>query len=402
MGQFQLSKKHDQEDEPKEGNDNEKSQPVQKKVNPAVKKKKPPPKFRPSTFVSKPREQLAENIKISKVEYSPIINDSIIVNIRDKPLLPKVGTVLGKCKLKKRIGKGSSCLVFTALHQTLLIVVAVKVFIPDKGGNMDSLNRFRQQFKIEAQMLAKLNNPHIVRVLDFEDSQLPYIILEYIDGDSLLDLIKKNGPLSPEEACRIIYSVAEGLETAHDNGIIHRDLKPENILMSKDGGVKLADLGIARITSGFQGEIGKKERGILCGTPAYVAPEQALDSESADARSDMYSLGATFYHIITGKYPFEANSIEEMVSKHISEPLTPPNQVRKDISKQISETIEIMMNKDPRKRFEIQELKSILKSFLPSDEMDAKTKELINKQKEDGTSTVTVIRRAITNLFSKG
>ncbi len=240
MGQFRLRKKFrtNNDGESGVGNSNEEE-------------KGSANRFRPKTFIDKPREQLADVSQISKVEYSPIINDSIIVNVRDRPKLPKVGTLLGKCKLIKRVGKGSSCLVFTALHQTLQITVAVKVFIPEGKGTMESINRFRNQFKIEAQMLAKLNNPHIVRVLDFEDSHLPYIILEYIDGDSLLDLVKKNGVLTPEEACRIIYSVSEGLETAHKQGIIHRDIKPENILMGKDGAVKLADLGIARITSGF-------------------------------------------------------------------------------------------------------------------------------------------------------
>jgi serine/threonine protein kinase len=351
---------------PKKNGAKEKNEKAPMKSDQTPTRKPPPPKFRAKTFNDRPREQQVEDIPVSRIQYNPIVNDQIIINVRDKPRLPKVGAILGKCRLTKQIGKGSSCLVFTALHNTLQIIVAVKVFIPDKKGNMDSINRFRDNFKTEAQMLAKFNDPHIVRVLDFEDSHYPHIILEYVDGDSLMDLVRKNGVLRQEDACRIIYSVAEGLETAHSSGIIHRDIKPHNILMGKDGSVKLADLGVALITSGFRGGEGKEDQDILCGTPAYVAPEQALDANSASAQSDMYSLGATFYHIITGRLPFKATTIEEMISKHVSEPLTPPSQIRRDINSQISETIEIMMRKDPKQRYELSELKRVLKPYLPS------------------------------------
>ena len=192
--------------------------------------------FRPKTFVSQPRDQLVdEEGDQTAVEYNPELNESIIVKVHGKPKLPKVGSVLGKCKLIKQIGKGSSCLVFTALHQALQIDVAIKVFLPDESGGQTSLKRFRDQFKVEAQTLAKLNNVNIVRVLDFEDTTLPYMILEYVDGFSLMALIKRKGALEAVEASSMMVAVCEGLGAAHKNGVIHRDIKPENILVNKEG-----------------------------------------------------------------------------------------------------------------------------------------------------------------------
>ena len=298
--------------------------------------------------------------------------------------------------MTKQIGKGSSCLVFTALHQALQITVAVKVFLPE---NNSDIGLFREQFKTEARLLARLNNQNIVRVLDFEESSLPYVILEYVDGQSMLALIKEKGAIEVKEACRIISCVADGLETAHKNGIIHRDIKPENILLSKDGQAKLADLGIARITSGIGGTKNKVKRGMLYGTPAYVAPEQALDPEKSDHLSDVYSLGATFYHAVIGRYPFEAKTVEKMVSKHIAEPLTAPHLLRDDVPKNVSEIIEGMMKKNPKDRCGLQEVQSKLHAILSS---STANEQQISQpaMKPKKVMTTLSLRRAIAKMFS--
>ena len=348
-------------------------------------------RFRPKSFVMKPRNQTETTI----IKPVGIFKAATVIKKREeKPKLPEVGSVLGKCKLTKQIGKGSSCLVFTALHQALQITVAIKVFLPGKNSD---INRFRDQFKTEAQLLARLNNHNIVRVLDFEESALPYVILEFVDGSSMLEVIKERGAIDPMEASRIIACVADGLETAHNKGIIHRDIKPENILIGKDRQVKLADLGIARMASGIQGGANKIERGILYGTPAYVAPEQALNPETSDHFSDIYSLGATFYHSVTGRYPFEAKTVREMVSKHISEPLTPPHLVRKDLPESISRLIEIMMKKNPKERYGIQKIKSEIQDILsPKVIVDEPTTPTLSHKK---VLTTTSLRQAIKKVF---
>ena len=319
-------------------------------------------KFRPSTFVSQPRDQIrpATSIRPSTSVTGPPFVSDVVSN----PKLPEVGMVLGKCKLTKQIGKGSSCLVFTALHQTLRITVALKIFIPEKSSNV--VGRFREQFRKEAQLLARLSNPYVVRVLDFEDGELPYVILEYVDGQSMLELIRKRGTIDPLEACHLISCVAQGLEAAHKQEIIHRDIKPENILIANDGAAKLSDLGIARIQSGLQEGNDNTARGSLCGTPAYVAPEQAISPEKSDALSDVYSLGATFYHAVTGNFPYQAKTVREMVAQHITGVLTPAHHRCKNVPQNISTVIELMMKKNPNERCGLKELRSKLASILSS------------------------------------
>jgi serine/threonine protein kinase len=389
MGQFRLRKKYRADDDEHEAQVAESSKPD-----------KPSKRFRPKTLTGLTREQAVQDAPRSKIEYNPEIGDSVIVKVHDRPKLPKIGAVLGKCKLTKQVGKGSSCWVFIALHQALQIDVAIKIFVPEKNSD---IKKFRYQFKIEAQMLAKLNHPNIVRVLDFEDSGLPYMILEYVNGVTLMDRIKEVGALDSAEACRIISCIAAGLQVAHDKDIVHRDIKPENILISKDGSVKLADLGIAMLKSEFRGAQQEKTTSYgttLCGTPAYVAPEQALKPESSDALSDVYSLGATFFHTITGRYPFDAATVEEMISKHIAEPLTSPSDIRKEIPEDISELIKVMMNKDPKKRFSLHEVISVLNAISRSSEtIDDSSKMLLEAKKSKGTKGS--LKLGLTSVFSK-
>jgi len=387
MGQFRIRKKYRKEDPALQESGLDEKEGATSVLQTGSK----PQKFKAKSFVMKPRNQIvqttAKNIK--KLDEKEILTRAPIL-----PSLPKVGSVLGKCKLTRQIGKGSSCIVFTALHQALQITVAIKVFIPQEKSD---IVKFRNQFKSEAQLLARLNNPHIVRVLDFEESTVPYVILEYVEGESLLDLIKDRGAIDPLEACKIILCVAEGLETAHNNGIIHRDIKPENILIGTSGQVKLADLGLARITSGFSDLADDNDRGILCGTPAYVAPEQALDPQSSQFSSDIYSLGATLFHAVTGRYPFEAKSVEEMISKHISEPLVPLHQMRKDLPLSLPNLVEGMMKKHSRERFSLQEVKNKLQKIVAEKAEDSPQAEVVDRSKMTTTSN---IRRALFKVFS--
>ena len=189
--------------------------------------------------------------------------------------VPRVGTRLGKCLLTDIIGKGTSCIVFKGTHETLQIPVAVKVFLPQNNSEAEII---RKQFGAEAQTLAKLNHRSIVRILDFEDTQHPYLILEYVDGKSLEELLKEQGCIDYQQASYYIYCIAGGLLAAHESGIIHRDIKPANILVTQNNTAKLADLGIAHITRSAQWETMEpsKTPSALPGTPAYIAPELAF------------------------------------------------------------------------------------------------------------------------------
>ena len=283
--------------------------------------------------------------------------------------LPRVGMRLGKCLLTEVIGKGTSSIVYKGHHETLQIPVAIKVFLPQSSSHAEAL---RKQFGAEAQTLAKLNHRSIVRILDFEDGQHPYLILEYVDGKSLDELIREHGRVDYQRAAYYIYCVAGGLLTAHGSGIIHRDIKPANILLTRDDTAKLADLGIAHITCSKPWKDKDIDEGksttSLPGTPAYIAPELAFTQNYGDARSDIYSLGATFYRAVTGRYPFEGESAYMVIMKHVHEPLVPAHEVAEGVPGELSNLIQKMMAKKPEDRFQSVEdiLPDLLTLFLGS------------------------------------
>ena len=275
----------------------------------------------------------------------------------EKSYFPKIGDRLGKCIISGSIGEGSSARVFKGLHESLNIPVAIKFFSPQNERISESN---RRQFRAEARTLARLNHPHIVRVLDFEDGKVPYIVLEYVKGKSLATLIKENGRIRCQAAVLIIYRCTVALMTAHQHGIIHRDIKPANILIGHDGHAKLTDLGQAYMKANLETQQHSPRQ--FNGTPAYAAPEQVFNPKIADVRSDIYSLGATFYHTITGVYPFSADSVYEMVMKHLEEPLVPPHELQKEIPVEISECIVQMMAKKPEDRH--QTIEDLLPDFI--------------------------------------
>jgi tRNA A-37 threonylcarbamoyl transferase component Bud32 len=256
----------------------------------------------------------------------------------------EIGTFLGKCLLTEQVGQGATGLVFRALHRTLRIAVAVKVLQFD-AAQADS--RIHQRFRAEARLLAQLNHPHVVRVLDFEDdSAAPYLVLEYVEGLNLAELIHQSGQVRADRATRIILQVSEGLAAAHQRGILHRDVKPANILLTKDGTAKLADLGLA-VVVGAAGATPER----MAGTAAYMAPERAVTSPAVDHRADVYSLGCTFYHAVTGQLPFHGRGWREVLLKHAQEQPVPPHRLVPDVDPGLSAIILRMMAKDPAARF---------------------------------------------------
>jgi serine/threonine protein kinase len=270
----------------------------------------------------------------------------------DRPAAPAVraGTLLGKYLLTEQIGRGASCLVFRALHRALNLTVAIKV-MPFESDPDDPT--VREQFRAEARLQARLDHPNIVRVLDFEDeAALPYLVLEYVEGTTLAEKIACEGRLPSDQALKIILQIVEALAAVHQMGIVHRDVKPGNILLSASGDrAKLADLGLALVV-GLGRAMGAADayRDTVVGTAGYIAPEQALSAPAIDHRADIYSLGATLYHALTGKLPFTGRSRLEVLLKHTQEAPVPPDQLVPELGPGISAVILKMMAKDPASR----------------------------------------------------
>ncbi len=261
----------------------------------------------------------------------------------------EAGQMLGKCLLLDEIGRGGSSVVFRGFHQGLQVPVAVKVLLADDANLPEhALAQFRQ----EARLLARLRHPHIVGVLDFEShAELCYLVLEYVDGVSLNELIRHCGRICWDRVAGLGLQVAEALAAANRLGIIHRDIKPANILIHREGHAKLADLGLAVVRRDGDSPCPPSEALSIAGTVAYMAPEQGTASAPVDHRSDIYALGATLYHAVTGRMPFLGRTRAEVLRKHAEEMLIPPHRLVPDLNGSFSQTLCRMLAKDPRDRF---------------------------------------------------
>jgi len=269
-------------------------------------------------------EQLREPAKKTKSSGRPACN-------------VEVGQVLGKCLLTEKVGQGSTGSVFRARHLTLNFQVAVKTL--HSIGNA-------KEFRAEARALAKLNHPNVVRVWDFEDHvEHPYLVLEFVEGVNLSQLIQQSGRLHPDRAILIVAQIADGLSAARRLGIVHRDVKPGNILIAHDGKAKLADLGLALIAN-------DSTKHKVAGTAAYMAPEQAANPTAVDHRADIYALGATMYHMVTGRPPFQSSNAEELLRKHASEAPVSPDMLAPDLNPALAKIILRMLAKAPSERFQ--------------------------------------------------
>ncbi len=282
---------------------------------------------------------------------------------------PESGMDMGKYLLMEQIGHGGTAVVYRALHKTLQIPVAIKFLKFDCSDALtsDDDHTIYQQLKKEAMLLGMFNHPNIVRVFDFEEaSDYPFLVMEFVEGLSLSDVLAHCGRLRPDRASRVMCKVAEGLASARSKtGLVHRDIKPANILLSRDGGVKLADLGLALTQSRIlDRHAASAASAVLAGTVAYMSPEQSQASADVDHRADIYSLGATFYHAITGEMPFKGKTRIELMYKHSKEPLTPPHHLVPGLDPIFSDIVMKMMAKEPDSRFQdYEELIGLLQSL---------------------------------------
>ena len=261
-------------------------------------------------------------------------------------LPPQIGDLIGKCRLIREIGHGASSVVFLAHHEALDVDVVVKVLLADGGGG-----HHRALTVNEAQLLARLNHPGIVRLFDFDDAgHHPHLIVEYIDGPCLSTLLRQRGRLPVDEALPLFFQVAEALAYADATlGLIHCDLKPENILLTGSGQAKLADFGLAK----------GRHRGsslpvdVVVGTPSYIAPEQVRGGHAGtDHRSDIYSLGATFYHVLAGRPPFIDEDPIKLMVKRLDEDPVPVHLLAPEVGPRLSQLLMSMLERDPDRRLD--------------------------------------------------
>ncbi len=249
-------------------------------------------------------------------------------------------------KVLGKLGSGAMAVVYKAKQLSLDRIVAIKVLPKKFVQKSDYVERFYK----EGRLAARLNHNNIVQAIDVgEIGGLYYFVMEYVEGKTLYDDLSKGKVFSEKEALDIVIQIAKALAHAHAQGLIHRDVKPKNIMIHKDGTVKLADMGLAREASDIKAA--RHEQGKTFGTPYYIAPEQIRGDIDIDGRADVYSLGGTLYHMVTGRVPFEANSPSEVMKKHLHEPLIPSDHINTALSAGISEVIELMMAKNRNDRY---------------------------------------------------
>ncbi len=266
----------------------------------------------------------------------------------DTPLEPGH---LGEYELLEELGRGAMGTVFKALHTKLGRTVALKVLPKGRTANRRAVARFEREMKI----VGALDHPNIVRAYDAREVDgTRMLVMEYIQGLNLSELVRRAGPLPIAGACELIRQAAVGLQCAYENGLVHRDVKPSNLMLTADGQVKVLDMGLARIAEGGPAGEEMTDSGQAMGTADYMAPEQASDSHTADIRADVYSLGCTLYKLLTGQAPFgdpKYRSTFEKMTAHVRESVPPIRSLRSDLPEELEKLIDRMLAKVPSARF---------------------------------------------------
>ena len=274
-------------------------------------------------------------------------------------------TQVANYKITTKIGQGAMGSIYKAVQVSMDRIVALKVLAPRYATN----DRFRERFLREARAVAKLNHPNIIQGIDVGESNgVYYFAMEYIDGPTVGELLKRGGALDEKRALNIVMQITRALNHAFQHGIIHRDIKPDNIMLTRDGVAKLCDLGLAKVASEEGPE--STRPGASMGTPYYISPEQARGEPDVDTRSDIYSLGATFYHCAVGQVPYPGDSAAVVISMHLTEPLTPPRQRNPLVTQPMEYIIMKMMEKAREDRYQtpqelLRDLDSVAAGGMP-------------------------------------
>ena len=263
------------------------------------------------------------------------------------------GFHLGQYRLLEEIGRGGMGRVYKALHLTMRRIVALKIL----SAHYTQTEQARELFRREVRAVAKLNHPNIVAAFDANQTgETCFLVMEYVDGLNLAELVRERGPLPIDQACEFIRQTAVGLEYAHELNLIHRDIKPANLLVQTTAigpSIKILDFGLARINDpGESNELSEVSGEFtVMGTPDYVSPEQCRDKRSVDQRSDLYSLGCTFYFLLTGGVPFPGGTPVEKILRHYSEKPKDIRYLRPEIPELLARIVEKLLSKKADDRY---------------------------------------------------
>lgn len=280
-----------------------------------------------------------------------LVRDGILTTFQAEQILQGKWRrfTIGKYKVLERLGSGGMGSVYLCEHKLMRRRVAVKVLPTAKAQDESALQRFYR----EARAVAALDHPNIVHAYDIDqDESLHFLVMEYVDGASLQDIVKKAGPMDITRACHYIRQSALGLEHAHESGLIHRDIKPGNILVERTGVVKILDMGLARFFNDDDDILTKKFDENVLGTADYLAPEQAIDSHEVDIRADIYSLGATFYYMLTGRTAFGEGTVAQKLLWHQTRHPKVVTEFRPEVPPALAAVVSKMMHKDREQRYQ--------------------------------------------------
>jgi serine/threonine-protein kinase len=266
------------------------------------------------------------------------------------------GFFVGPYRILDQLGQGGMGRVYKAIHQTMNRLVALKVFSP----KMVNTARAYQLFLREVRAAAQLSHPNIVMAFDANEHEgRHYLAMEYVDGPNLERYVSKHGRLRVGLACEITFQAANGLQHAFEKGMVHRDVKPANLLLHQEPGnetiqVKILDFGLARLQQtekGAANTIVARENTVM-GTPDFLSPEQSRDLHETDIRSDLYSLGCTFYYLLSGQVPYPGGKTADKLIRHHSEAAKPIEELRPDVPKKIANIVRRLMAKNADERFQ--------------------------------------------------
>ncbi len=252
--------------------------------------------------------------------------------------------IKGRYKLIDEIGRGSFATVYIVRDTKTNRIFAMKAMLNEPADDGELLARFQR----EAHILLTLHDPHIVRIFEYGDeNDLHYILMDYIDGQNLKYHTLTSGPMEPARALDYALQIAEGLDTAYKNGVVHRDIKPQNIVINSQGEVKITDFGLARSRE----TVTLTQSNVFMGTAYYIPPEQAESGRSADIRSDLYSVAAVLFEMLSGHPPYEGDSAVDIVVKHMNDKVPPICSIRPELPRELDQFMQKAMAKLPADRF---------------------------------------------------
>ncbi|WP_372365698.1 protein kinase [Candidatus Uabimicrobium sp. HlEnr_7] len=304
----------------------------------------------PATHYNQPKDGFSSHLQ--KTPSLPNVDGSALASTREQEEGPSrfqrsdvIGGTFGRCRVVEKISEGAMGRVYKAYHQTLDKTVVLKELPP----SLASSQELRERFIREAKACAKIHHQNVVQVLDAGyENGIYFYIMEYVDGLTVEELLKAKKKISIEKSCSIIIDAAKGLGVAHQQGVVHRDIKASNIMVTKDEQVKVADFGLACDLGNSKISVA----GQIMGTPQYMSPEQWDGANNVDARSDLYSLGITFYYMLAERLPFDSGSTVTLFKQHVSEKPPSLKTVNPDVPAALVKIVNKLMHKDRDKRYE--------------------------------------------------